>query len=193
PMGMIPRGRPLSITAMAPDETEPSPPQMITRSAISRMRVMSRAISGRASNFSNVTFSPPAVRRFRMGSMASLPRLALGLTSRRARLPRTVEAGFSAKVMNIPFEGTACRIHPTRYRLRQFRYEPMTVALQKGREHMDDRTGACLCGAVRFRTTGPLRGVIYCHCSQCRRQTGHHYAATNVPDANLQVEGGEKL
>lgn len=58
---------------------------------------------------------------------------------------------------------------------------------------MDDRTGACLCGAVRFRTTGPLRGVIYCHCSQCRRQTGHHYAATNVPDANLQVEGGEKL
>jgi hypothetical protein len=31
--------------------------------------------------------------------------------------------------------------------------------------------------------------VIYCHCSQCRRQTGHYYAATNVADADIAVEG----
>ena len=54
-------------------------------------------------------------------------------------------------------------------------------------------TGGGLCGAVRFRTNGPLRGVVYCHCSQCRRQTGHHYAATNVADADLAVEGAERL
>jgi len=54
----------------------------------------------------------------------------------------------------------------------------------------EEHTGHCLCGAVRFRTVGPLREVIACHCSQCRRQTGHHYAATNVPDDRLTVEGG---
>ena len=54
-------------------------------------------------------------------------------------------------------------------------------------------TGHCLCGSVRFRTKGPLREVIACHCSQCRRQTGHYYAATNVPDDNLEIEGGENL
>ena len=50
-------------------------------------------------------------------------------------------------------------------------------------------TGRCLCGAVSFTTRGQLRGVVYCHCSQCRRQTGHFYAATNVADADMEVEG----
>jgi hypothetical protein len=54
-------------------------------------------------------------------------------------------------------------------------------------------TGSCLCGAVRLRTTARLRGVVYCHCSQCRKQSGHHYAATNVPDANLEVSGADKV
>lgn len=57
----------------------------------------------------------------------------------------------------------------------------------------ETHTGACLCGAVRFTTRGPLRGVIYCHCSQCRRQTGHYYAATNVSDEHLELAGGENL
>ncbi len=54
-------------------------------------------------------------------------------------------------------------------------------------------TGSCLCGAVRFTATGPLRGVVYCHCSQCRKQTGHYYAATSLADEDLQVEGVEKI
>lgn len=57
----------------------------------------------------------------------------------------------------------------------------------------EEHTGHCLCGAVRFRTVGPLRDVIACHCSQCRRQSGHHYAATNVEDDRLTVEGGENV
>lgn len=54
-------------------------------------------------------------------------------------------------------------------------------------------TGSCLCGKVRFAASGPLRGVIYCHCSQCRKQTGHYYAATNVADADLSIEGAENI
>jgi hypothetical protein len=50
-------------------------------------------------------------------------------------------------------------------------------------------SGACLCGAVRFSASGALRGVVYCHCSQCRRQSGHHYAATNVADADIDIRG----
>lgn len=57
----------------------------------------------------------------------------------------------------------------------------------------DTHTGHCLCGAVRFRTTGPLHDVVACHCSQCRRQTGHFYAATNVGNANLEIEGGDNV
>lgn len=57
----------------------------------------------------------------------------------------------------------------------------------------ENHTGSCLCGAVRLKTTGTLRGVVYCHCSQCRKQSGHFYAATNVPDANLAVEGEENV
>lgn len=54
-------------------------------------------------------------------------------------------------------------------------------------------TGHCLCGAVRFRTTGQLGDVIACHCSQCRRQTGHFYAATDVKDENLELEGADNI
>jgi hypothetical protein len=57
----------------------------------------------------------------------------------------------------------------------------------------DVRTGSCLCGAVRFRTHGPLRGVVYCHCTQCRKQSGHYFAATNVLDDRLEIDGAENL
>ncbi|MCC2111512.1 MAG: GFA family protein [Hyphomicrobiales bacterium] len=55
------------------------------------------------------------------------------------------------------------------------------------------RTGSCLCGAVRYSVGGPMRGIVACHCSQCRRQSGHHVAATRAPAAALQIEGGEAI
>ncbi|MDO9418946.1 GFA family protein [Pararhizobium sp.] len=57
----------------------------------------------------------------------------------------------------------------------------------------DTKTGSCLCGAVRLVTRGPLRDVSYCHCSQCRKQTGLYYASTNVSDADLEVEGADNV
>lgn len=41
--------------------------------------------------------------------------------------------------------------------------------------------GRCLCGAVRFAVSGPLRDVISCHCGQCRRSHGHYSAYTAAP------------
>lgn len=37
--------------------------------------------------------------------------------------------------------------------------------------------GSCLCGQVAFEAV-PDRHVIACHCSQCRKQSGHFWAAT---------------
>jgi len=39
-------------------------------------------------------------------------------------------------------------------------------------------TGRCLCGAVRYEVHGPLREVLLCHCAECRRWSGHVFAAT---------------
>lgn len=41
--------------------------------------------------------------------------------------------------------------------------------------------GSCLCGAVVFEVTPPLRDVIACHCTQCRKTSGHFWAASAVP------------
>jgi len=57
----------------------------------------------------------------------------------------------------------------------------------------ESHAGGCLCEAVRFRATGKLREVVACHCTQCRRQSGHFYAATNVPDDDLAVAGAENV
>ena len=56
-----------------------------------------------------------------------------------------------------------------------------------------EKTGGCLCGGVRYRVTGPLRSVVYCHCSQCRRTSGHFVAATAVAKDALIVVADEGL
>ena len=49
--------------------------------------------------------------------------------------------------------------------------------------------GSCLCGAVRYRVSGPLRPIIACHCIQCRKSSGHYVAATACPSKDLQIDG----
>lgn len=38
--------------------------------------------------------------------------------------------------------------------------------------------GSCLCGSVRYEVHGKLRPIVACHCTQCRKSTGHFMAAT---------------
>jgi hypothetical protein len=47
--------------------------------------------------------------------------------------------------------------------------------------------GRCLCGGVRFEVHGPLRPVIYCHCTMCRRASGHIVAATACAPEHLHL------
>lgn len=54
-------------------------------------------------------------------------------------------------------------------------------------------TGSCLCGGVSFEITGPLRPVIACHCSQCRKQSGHYAAFTSCADKDLHFKSQETL
>ena len=48
-------------------------------------------------------------------------------------------------------------------------------------------SGRCECGAVQFETRGALRPVIACHCGQCRRTSGHFWAATAVVREGLTI------
>lgn len=54
-------------------------------------------------------------------------------------------------------------------------------------------SGGCLCGAVRYEVTGPLRPVVACHCQQCRRQSGHHVAATAARQADFRLTKSDGL
>jgi hypothetical protein len=62
-------------------------------------------------------------------------------------------------------------------------------------ENESVKTGSCLCGAVQYRITGPLRPVVACHCTQCQKTTGHHVAATQAyqKDFHLEESRGLKL
>jgi hypothetical protein len=53
--------------------------------------------------------------------------------------------------------------------------------------------GSCHCGAVRFEAEAPLRPVIACHCTQCRRTSGHFWAATSVHRDRFRLRRDDSL
>jgi hypothetical protein len=53
--------------------------------------------------------------------------------------------------------------------------------------------GHCLCGSVQFEVRGPLRQVVYCHCSMCRRSTSHFMASTECARADLHLQSDSRL
>jgi hypothetical protein len=55
------------------------------------------------------------------------------------------------------------------------------------------KTGSCLCGGVAFKLTGPLRPIVGCHCTQCRKQSGHFGMFTASDDADLNFTSDNTL
>lgn len=45
---------------------------------------------------------------------------------------------------------------------------------------------ACLCGGVRFRLPRPEGGITACHCSQCRKTSGHFAASFDSDEAAVE-------
>lgn len=53
--------------------------------------------------------------------------------------------------------------------------------------------GRCLCEGVQFEVRGALRPVTYCHCTMCRRTTGHFLAATECERKDLHFTASDSL
>lgn len=53
--------------------------------------------------------------------------------------------------------------------------------------------GRCECGAVSFSVETVRETVTVCHCSQCRRSSGHLWAATHAAYQDLQFAKDDGL
>ena len=54
-------------------------------------------------------------------------------------------------------------------------------------------SGHCLCGAVSFEVDGELPGPDACHCSMCRRWSGHYWASTDLPRDRVTIRGEDQI
>lgn len=54
-------------------------------------------------------------------------------------------------------------------------------------------TGKCECGAVQFEARDVRESVNFCHCSQCRRTSGHHWAATRADNSKFWLTTADSL
>ncbi len=54
-------------------------------------------------------------------------------------------------------------------------------------------TGSCLCGGVAFSVRLFDRPVVACHCSQCRKTSGHYVAATRARAENITFSNDQTL
>ena len=53
--------------------------------------------------------------------------------------------------------------------------------------------GRCECGAVAFDVTDARDTATFCHCSQCRRFSGHYWAATRAAVADIRFTAEDTL
>ena len=53
--------------------------------------------------------------------------------------------------------------------------------------------GSCACGAVKFVVSGALLPAEACHCTRCRKLSGHYWVSTDVLRTDLEVDGADRL
>jgi len=54
-------------------------------------------------------------------------------------------------------------------------------------------TGRCECGAVTFEVEKVRETVTVCHCSKCRRTSGHLWASTHAPSSAVTFTAQDGL
>ncbi|MDG1862670.1 MAG: GFA family protein [Yoonia sp.] len=52
---------------------------------------------------------------------------------------------------------------------------------------------SCNCGAVSVKVTADLVAPNACHCSRCRKQSGHYWASVEAPKRAVTVTGAENV
>jgi hypothetical protein len=58
---------------------------------------------------------------------------------------------------------------------------------------MTDRTGRCLCGAVRFTVRDATDAFGACHCSMCQRFSGGVNLSFTVPAGSMEITGEDAI
>ncbi len=53
--------------------------------------------------------------------------------------------------------------------------------------------GSCLCGAVSFEVAGEIPAPSACHCTNCRKHSGHFEASADIPRSAVTVHGSDKV
>ena len=51
--------------------------------------------------------------------------------------------------------------------------------------------GSCICGKVQIKVSGSLKPLHACHCTICRKGSGHYGAGTDIERENLEIIGEE--
>jgi hypothetical protein len=55
------------------------------------------------------------------------------------------------------------------------------------------KTGSCNCGAITFAVAADLKAPDACHCTQCRKFSGHYLVSTDLPKDAVTIEGAENV
>ncbi|MHA6347294.1 GFA family protein [Roseivivax sp. CAU 1761] len=56
-----------------------------------------------------------------------------------------------------------------------------------------ERTGGCLCGAVRYAAATTAEGFDVCHCKMCQRWVSGPFFAVEVAAAAMRITGGDAV
>jgi len=54
-------------------------------------------------------------------------------------------------------------------------------------------TGSCLCGKIKFEVKGEIPPMHACHCSICRKASGHYGVGADIARDNLKIHGEENI
>jgi len=57
------------------------------------------------------------------------------------------------------------------------------------RDYIERVSGGCYCQRVRYRASRVSPEVTECHCSQCRKQSGHRYATAGARTSDVEIQG----